>query len=72
MTAVIDHQAREVPAILVTEAHAIGSIAVIRSLGRAGYVVHACSSDSGALGFKSSFTNHSVQCPDYDDPAFLP
>jgi hypothetical protein len=58
--------------LLVTEAHAIGSVAVIRSLGRAGYHVIACSSRPHALGSSSRFAAESVQCPSYDDATFLP
>jgi len=47
-------------------------IAVIRSLGRAGYTVHACASKPEALGLSSSFASHQVVCPAYDDRMFLP
>lgn len=57
--------------VLVPEAQAIGMIGVIRSLGRAGYPVHACSSRADALGLSSSFAHASVVCPAYDDPGFL-
>jgi len=57
--------------ILVTEVSAIGMIAVIRSLGRAGYRVHACSADAEALGLQSRFAACRVVHPDYDDPRFL-
>ena len=57
--------------VLVTEAHTLGSLAVIRSLGRAGYQVHACSLRTDALGFFSNFCNTRVVCPSYSDPAFL-
>ncbi len=57
--------------ILVPEAHALGAIAVIRSLGHAGYRVHACSSDPKALGLKSNFTDRAMVCPDYGDTAFI-
>lgn len=46
-------------------------IGVIRSLGRAGYAVHACASRADALGLSSSFAHASVVCPAYDDPGFL-
>lgn len=58
--------------VLVPDAHAIGMIAVIRSLGRAGYTVHACASKPEALGLSSSFASHQVICPAYDDRMFLP
>ncbi len=62
---------REFPAIMVMEATAIGMIGVIRSLGRSGYPVHACSSNANALGFSSNFAAARAVHPDYDDPAFL-
>lgn len=46
-------------------------IGVIRSLGRAGYPVHACATRADALGLSSSFAQASVVCPAYDDPGFL-
>ncbi|MCC6250701.1 MAG: ATP-grasp domain-containing protein [Rubrivivax sp.] len=49
--------------ILVPEAHAMGSIACIRSLGRAGHTVLACSTDAQALGFRSSFCHESHRVP---------
>jgi len=57
--------------ILVPEAHALGAIAVIRSLGRAGYRVHACSSDRRALGLRSNFAWCGEIIPSYDNPAFI-
>lgn len=57
--------------VLVTEAHTLGSLAIIRSLGRAGYPVHACSRNPDAMGFFSSFSNTRVLCPDYWCPEFL-
>jgi len=53
--------------ILVTEAHAIGSLAVIRSLGRAGYRVVSTSPVEDALGFSSSYCEVAHQQPSYDD-----
>jgi len=55
--------------VLVSEAHAIGSLAVIRSLGRAGYPVVACSSQPDAIGRYSNYTDTFVQCPSYNDSA---
>jgi hypothetical protein len=49
--------------VLVTDAHAMGSIAVIRSLGRAGYRVYACSDRPGALGLRSSFVHAGLISP---------
>ena len=57
--------------VLVTEASAIGMIAVVRSLGRAGYQVHACSSDAEALGLRSRYAARRSLHPPYDDPGFL-
>ena len=57
--------------ILVPEAHAIGSVGVIRSLGCAGYRVHACSRDPKALGLRSNYSTSSVVCPNYADPKFM-
>src|SRR5579884_1769283 len=50
--------------VLVTEAQAMGSIAVIRSLGRAGYPVHACATRTDALGLQSRFAARAEACPD--------
>lgn len=57
--------------VLVPDAGAIGMIGVIRSLGRAGYPVHACASNAHALGLQSNFVTRSECCPAYDDPKFL-
>jgi hypothetical protein len=56
--------------VLVAEAQALGSIAVIRSLGRAGYPVHSCSANPSALGFESRFSAARALAPGYDDPSF--
>jgi len=63
-------QRRHLP-VLVPDAHAIGMIGVIRSLGRAGYPVHACASRDDALGLTSSYASQGVVCPGYDEPGFL-
>jgi predicted ATP-grasp superfamily ATP-dependent carboligase len=57
--------------VLVTDAHALGSLAVIRSLGRAGYPVHACSQRPDALGFFSTLCGARATCPSYSDAGFL-
>jgi len=57
--------------VLVTEAHTMGAIACIRSLGRAGYPVHACSQSPDALGLLSRFCKFATVCPDYDRPDFI-
>lgn len=57
-------------AILVPDAQTRASLAAIRSLGRAGYDVHAISADHRALGLKSRFAKAAAIHPAYDDPAF--
>jgi predicted ATP-grasp superfamily ATP-dependent carboligase len=58
--------------VLVLDAQAIGSIAVIRSLGRAGYPVHAAASDANALGLLSRLATFRAVHPAYADrPAFI-
>jgi hypothetical protein len=52
--------------VLVTDAHAIGSVGVIRSLGRAGYRVYAASSEPRAIGLRSSFAERSVVYPSFE------
>ncbi len=52
-------------AVLVCESHTVGSIAVIRSLGCAGYKVLACSPQADALGFRSRYAHEALVCPDY-------
>jgi len=51
--------------VLVTESHTIGSLAVIRSLGRAGYRVIASSPQPQAIGFYSSYCHLSCIQPAY-------
>ena len=51
--------------VLVPEAHTMGAIAVIRSLGRAGYPVHAVSPRPDAIGLRSKFCAHATECPAY-------
>lgn len=58
-------------AVLVPDAQALGSIGVIRSLGRAGYPVIAMSSLTSALGLKSSFVRRGLVSPPYSSPAFI-
>lgn len=57
-------------AVLVPEAHALGMLAVIRSLGRAGYRVHVASPQSDAIGFFSRFCTAGTVCPAFRDPAY--
>src|SRR3546814_17209475 len=56
--------------VLVPEAHALGLLAAIRSLGRAGYRVHAASPRPDAIGFASRYCTTRARCPAYDDPAY--
>ena len=56
--------------VLIAEAHTLGSIAVIRSLGRAGYPVHSCSADPDAMGFASRYSSVRVVAPEYEEPGF--
>ena len=39
--------------VLVPQAGSLGAVGVIRSLGRAGYPVHACAESADALGLHS-------------------
>lgn len=57
--------------VLVPEAHALGMLAAIRSLGRAGYRVHAASPRSDAIGFASRFCSARVVCPPLGSPEYL-
>lgn len=57
--------------VLVPDVHAIGMIGVVRSLGRAGYPVHACANRADALGLSSNFATAATRCPAYEDPGFL-
>lgn len=59
-------------AILVVECQALGMIAVIRSLGRAGYKVHCASNDPDALGFHSRYCSVSVCHAPYSSAEFMP
>src|SRR5688572_7395108 len=57
--------------VLVPESQAMGSIGVIRSLGRAGYPVHACSQRADALGLRSNYASRRTVCPHYDCKDFV-
>jgi len=57
--------------VLVPDVHAIGMIGVVRSLGKAGYPVHAVASRGDALGLSSNFASKASHCPAYGDPEFL-
>jgi peptidoglycan/xylan/chitin deacetylase (PgdA/CDA1 family) len=58
--------------VLVVQADSLGALGVIRSLGRAGYPVHAVATRADALGLRSAFALQNAVCPDYQSPAFLP
>lgn len=65
------HWRAECP-ILVAESDTIGSLATIRSLGRAGYPVLAAATQRSALGFHSRYCRKSLVQPPYEDlEAFL-
>src|SRR3546814_15197257 len=49
--------------VLVPEPHALGMLAAIRSLGRAGYRVHAASPRPDAIGFLSRYCTTRPPCP---------
>ena len=58
--------------ILVVQAESLGAIAVIRSLGRAGHLVHAAATNPNALGLRSKLASAAVVCPEYLDEGFVP
>jgi len=60
---------RQTTTVLVMHAHVIAAVACIRSLGRAGYRVIACSPQADALGFYSNYTSESLVHPPYRDQA---
>jgi len=55
---------------MVAGAGSMGALGVIRSLGRAGYVVHAVASSPDAIGLHSRFARHKIVHPAGDDPHF--
>ena len=57
-------------AILVPEAHSVASLGVIRSLGRAGYRVHALGTHPDSIGFRSRYAVKSVLKPNYGARGF--
>lgn len=57
--------------VLVPDAHTRACIATIRSLGRAGYIVHACSSNSNALGLQSKFASYAAVHPEFGQSSFI-
>jgi len=58
---------RENYSVLVTDAHTVGSIATIRSLGSAGYRVIGCSPQADALGFYSRYCHEARVQPSLED-----
>lgn len=58
--------------VLVPQASALGAVGVIRSLGRAGYPVHACADAGDALGLHSRFVRTAELHPPYASPDFIP
>lgn len=58
------------PSVLVPAAHSMGALGVIRSLGRAGYSVHAVSASKDAIGLKSNFADTNTIHPQADSPLF--
>jgi predicted ATP-grasp superfamily ATP-dependent carboligase len=56
--------------VMVTDAQALGSLAVIRSLGRAGYPVIAVASSPSAIGLHSRYVARRLVAPPYRDPRF--
>jgi hypothetical protein len=61
---------RAAHAILVPGAHSMAGIGVVRSLGAAGYRVHAAAEDPAALGLRSRFATASVVHPPLRSAAF--
>ena len=57
--------------VLVVQAESLGALAVIRSLGHAGYSVHAAASEKSALGLKSRYAARATIMPAYKSPRFL-
>lgn len=57
--------------VLVPQAESLGAVAVIRSLGRAGYAVHATAPDAAALGLHSRLAAAAAVSPAYADPAYV-
>ncbi len=58
--------------VLVPQADALGMLAVIRSLGRAGFQVHACSKDASALGLHSKLASYATVSPSYASADYIP
>ncbi|MDH3719727.1 MAG: hypothetical protein OES79_16520 [Planctomycetota bacterium] len=71
MTASISSKRVRFP-VLVVDAHERMAVAAIRSLGRAGYPVHAGSARRYAMGWGSRYTKCVARCPRYESPHFVP
>jgi predicted ATP-grasp superfamily ATP-dependent carboligase len=54
-------------AVLVTDAHTIGGLGTIRSLGRAGFRVIGCSPQADAIGFHSRYCDRARVQPSFAD-----
>ena len=63
-------QNRSAYAVLVPSAHSTAAIGVIRSLGKAGYRVHAAAAEPVALGLRSRYAAQRVVHPPTGSPAF--
>jgi len=59
------------PAVYVDRVDTLGAIAVVRSLGRAGYAVHAATEHRHSLGLLSRYVARPALHPPMDSPAFL-
>ena len=57
--------------VLVFQVHSVAAVGVVRSLGRAGYPIHAASPDPNAIGLHSRYATRSVVTPPYSHPEFL-
>ena len=58
--------------VLVPQAGSLGAVGVIRSLGRAGYPVHACAESADALGLHSRYVRSARVQPSPASEEFLP
>jgi hypothetical protein len=58
--------------VLVPEVASSGAIGVVRSLGRAGYPVHAVSEEPDAVGLHSRYAKARAVHPPYRSPEYLP
>jgi len=58
--------------VLVPQAGSLGAVGVIRSLGRAGYPVHACAESAEALGLHSRYARSARLQPSPASEEFLP